>query len=151
MGAGLAVDAAVVALLVWIAREDSLRFRIPNRLVLALALACPAAFLLQGRADLLVPHGLFALAALAVLFGGFAAGICGGGDVKLLATALLWIGPEGTFVFAVLLLPAVVAYALGARLRLLPARRDGRRLRIPLGPCIALAWIGVIGLSRALP
>ncbi len=48
-----------------------------------------------------------------MLLAGFAAGICGGGDVKLLATALLWIGPEGTFVFAVLLLPAVVAYASG--------------------------------------
>ena len=150
MAASLPVDAAVATLLVWIGREDCLRFRIPNRAVLVLALACPAAFLIQGRADLLLPHGLFALAALAVLMAGFAAGICGGGDAKLLATALLWIGPEGTFVFAALLLPAVVVYAAGARFGLLPARGDGRRLRIPLGPCIALAWIGVIGLTRLL-
>jgi prepilin peptidase CpaA len=150
MAASLAVDGAVAALLVWIAREDGLRFRISNRLVLALALGFPAACLIRGQASLVVPHSLFALAALAVLFVGFAAGFCGGGDAKLLATALLWIGPEGTLVFAVLLLPAVLAYALGARLGLLPARREGRRMRIPLGPCIAVAWIGVIGLTRLL-
>ncbi len=111
MAASLAVDGAVAALLVWIAREDGLRFRISNRLVLALALGFPVACLIRGQASLVVPHSLFALAALAVLFVGFAAGICGGGDAKLLATALLWIGPEGTLVFAVLLLPAVLAYA----------------------------------------
>lgn len=126
--------------------EDGLHFRIPNRLILVLAVACPAALLTQGRTDLLLHHGLFALGALAVLFTGFTAGICGGGDAKLLATALLWIGPEGTFVFAALLLPSVVIYAAGAHLGLLPARRDGRRLRIPLAPCIALAWIGVMAL-----
>lgn len=150
MGARFAVDAALSVLLIWIAREDCLRFRIPNRLVVILVLACPVAFLLQGRAELLASHGLFAAAALAVLLVGFMAGICGGGDAKLLATALLWIGHENTFVFAVLLLPAVIIYAAGARLKFLPARRDRRRLRIPMGPCIAIAWIGVIGLSSQL-
>lgn len=142
------IDFAVAVMLVLIAREDGRRFRIPNALVLALVLACPIAFQIQGRFNLLLPHGLFALAALAVLFLGFAAGICGGGDAKLLATALFWIGPEGTLVFALLLLPAVVVYAAAARFGVLPARRDGRRLRIPLAPSIAVAWIGVIGLSH---
>jgi prepilin peptidase CpaA len=148
MDAGAACDAAVAGLLVWIAWEDIRRFRIANRLVVALALSFPVACLVQGQAGLLVPHGIFALGALCVLLLGFAAGICGGGDAKLLAAALLWIGPEGTFVFAALLLPAVAAYAGGARLRLLPARGEGRGMRIPLGPCIAAAWIGVIGLPH---
>ena len=150
MDARTAFDVAVAGLLLRIAWEDIRRFRIANRLVLALALLFPAACLVQGRADLLVPHGVFALAALGVLFAGFAAGICGGGDAKLLAAALLWIGPGGTLVFAALLLPAVVAYALGAWLGPLPARRQGGRLRIPLGPCIAAAWIGVIALRNLI-
>lgn len=148
MGSNLALDGAVAALLLWVAREDSLRFRIPNRLVLILALAWPVALLIEDRLNLLIPHGLFALGALGVLLAGFCAGICGGGDAKLLAVALLWIGPEDTLVFAALLLPAVLIYAVGARFGRLPARRDGRRLRIPLGPCIAFAWIGAIVLSH---
>ncbi len=148
MDARTAFDAAVVVLLVWIAWEDIRRFRIANRLVLALALSFPTACLVQGQAGLLLPHGLFALVALGVLLAGFAAGICGGGDAKLLATALLWIGPEGTLVFGALLLPAVAAYAIGAKLGLLPARGHGRGMRIPLGPCIAAAWVGVIGLPH---
>lgn len=150
MDARTAFDAVVAGLLIRIAWEDIFRFRIANRLVLALALAFPTACLSLGQAGLLVPHGVFALAALGVLLVGFAAGICGGGDAKLLAVALLWIGPEGALVFAALLLPAVVAYALGAWLSLLPARRDGRRLRIPLGPCIAASWIGGIGLHHLI-
>ncbi len=80
MGAGLAVDAAVVACWSGSPGKTASAPHPENRLLLVLALACPAAFLLQGRGDLLVPHGLLALAALAVLFAGFAAGICGGGD-----------------------------------------------------------------------
>lgn len=148
MGEHLVVDAAVAALLVWIAWEDSLRFRIPNRAVLALAVAFPVAAVVEGQVGHLLPHALFALSALAVLLGAFVAGICGGGDAKLLATALLWIGPEGTLVFAILLLGAVLIYAAGAFCKLLPARRRLGRLRIPLGPCIAFAWAGVIALAN---
>lgn len=148
MGAGLAVDAVLALLLVWIAWEDGHRFRIPNRAILALAIGFPAAAVLQGRTGLLLPHVLFALAALVALMGAFAAGICGGGDAKLLTAALLWIGPEGTFVFALLLLGAVLVYAAGAYGGVLPARRRGRRMRIPLGPCIAVAFAGVTALSH---
>ena len=35
-----------------------------------------------------------------------------------------------------------------SKLGLLPARGHGRGMRIPLGPCIAAAWIGVIGLPH---
>lgn len=143
-----AVEAALIGLLIWIAREDLRRFRIANRLVLALAAGFVLACLVRGRSDLLLPHGLLALAALAALLGAFAAGWLGAGDAKLLATALLWIGPEGTFVFAELLLGAVLAYAAAAHLRFLPARRTDGRVRIPFAPCIAAAWIGLIGLDH---
>lgn len=151
IGIDRGVSATLIVLLIWIAREDLRRFRIPNRLVLALAAGFAPACLALGRSDLLLPHALLALAALIVLVGMFAAGLVGAGDAKLLAAALLWIGPDGTTVFAALLLVAVLGYIAGAYLRLLPAQRTCGGVRIPLAPCIAAAWIGLIALGRLLP
>ena len=138
----------LIGALAWIAYNDLLRFRIPNVAVLVLALGFVIACLVKGRVDLLVAHGIYALAAFILLIGAFARGVIGGGDAKLLAVALLWIGLEDSLVFALLLLASVLIYAAGARFRILPARRNGSRMRIPFAPCIAAAWLGLIALTR---
>ena len=148
--ASVLIDLTVAAVLVWAAVEDLRQFRIPNRAVALLAGGFFGACLLQGDGGLLIVHAAFAAFGFALLIGAFAARMIGGGDAKLLAVALLWLGPESALAFAILLLCAVLLYAAGARFRFVPSRTTNGRTRIPFGPCIAAAWLGAMGLQRAL-
>ena len=81
---------------------DLFTLRVPNRIVIALALlfflAAPLAGL--GLADIGLHAGL-ALVALALGFALFSLDLVGGGDAKLFAASCLWLGPQ-----------AIVPYAL---------------------------------------
>jgi len=83
--AGLIFSAAI---------SDILRFRIPNRISMALVLLYPAYLLAASQP--VDWHFAIAVAAvcLAVGFGLFSIKACGAGDAKLFAAAALWAGPE---------------------------------------------------------
>ena len=144
------IGLAVGLVLVFVIVEDLRRFHIRNLVVLLLAAGFFAACYARGQLALVVPHALFALAGLALLFPAFTARMIGGGDTKLLSVALLWIGPEGAFVFSLALLGSVLAYIAAAKLGSLPSRERRGRTEIPFGPSIALAWIAVIVFSAYL-
>lgn len=81
---------------------DLATMTIPNRLILALLAAFAIAAPLSGMP--LAAIGLHAAAAFAVLalaFGCFAMGWIGGGDAKLAAAIVLWLGIEGGLMFLV--------------------------------------------------
>lgn len=141
------VDVAISLVLLWIAREDLLHYRIPNLAVISLGLGFIVTCITCGWTDLLLPHILLALTSLFILFAVFAVSAIGGGDAKLLTVALLWLGPERTFAFALFLLCAVLAYTVGIRFYNLPVRERSRHLQIPLGPCVTAAWIGTMSAS----
>ncbi len=113
---------------------DATRYIIPNRLCAGLALAFAPIALAAG-----LPLTSFAiclgvgLAGLAVGIGLFAGGVMGGGDAKLAAACLLWLGPAAV--------PAFVLWTAlaggGLAVTLLFARRAPRLAAIG-GP----AWIG---------
>ena len=136
--------------LVWVLIEDMRRYVIRNVSVLVLTACFVLDCVLRRQGSLLLPHAIFAAAGFALLLGGFALRAVGGGDTKLLSAALLWVGPEGCFVFAVCLLLFTVLYVAGAWLGWLQARRVGTRMAIPFGPSIALAWMAYIGLAAWL-
>lgn len=136
-----AIPAAVAAVLVWIIVEDLRRFRIRNVAVAGLVLLFGLDCLVGSRTALLLPHVVFAAACFAALAVMFALGAIGGGDAKLLTAALLWVGPGGCLVYALLLLPCTAVYVLGARFARWPARRRGSGLVIPFGPSIAVSWL----------
>ena len=144
------IELVVGAVLVFVAIEDMRRFRIRNGLVVVLVLAFVLACAWHGRLHLVLPHLLFALAGLALLYAAFTMGAIGGGDAKLLTAALLWIGPEGALVYSIALAACALAYVLAARLGLAPSRRAGRRTEIPFGPSIALAWIAFLAFTAHL-
>lgn len=76
------------------ATSDLLTMRVPNVLVIALAVAFILAAPLAGfGATELGIHLGVATAALAIGFGLFAMGWIGGGDAKLFAASCLWLGP----------------------------------------------------------
>lgn len=142
------IDVMLVAALIWTAREDLLRYRVSNKAIIGFGVSFVVVCLASGRLSLLISHALLSLMALVGLLGAFAIRVIGGGDAKLLSIALLWLGPEHILAFSLLLFIAVITYAIGARFYDLPSRRIDGSLRIPLAPCISVAWIITLGLSR---
>lgn len=138
------IDALAIAALAWIALEDIARFRIRNSLVVLLAALYGLRILASGGGPDLVWHVAFATAALLVMLGLFALGGVGAGDAKLTTVACLWIGPDRSLAFALLLLSFTLIAYLFVKLRWMPVRHVGRRTKIPFGPSIALSWIVTI-------
>jgi prepilin signal peptidase PulO-like enzyme (type II secretory pathway) len=65
----------------------------------------------------------------------------GGGDVKILAVAFLWIGLDCALVFAVLMALFAIAYSIAAKFGWAKYQEVGKHKRIPLAPCVAGALI----------
>jgi prepilin peptidase CpaA len=139
-GASLAL---LIALLAWAAGGDVRRYIIPNRislLILAayLPFAVGAAFLPGLYPSVNWFSGL--MVGGAVLLAGFAlfaAGIMGGGDVKLLASTSVWAGPA--LVFPLLMVTALAGGLVAVGV--LAARR--RRSPLPYGVAIAAGGLVV--------
>jgi len=70
----------------------------------------------------------------------------GGGDVKMLSVAFLWVGIECALVFVLLLLLFVSLHTLAAKFGWVGSQQDENdsRQRIPFGPSIAAALIAAI-------
>ena len=146
----LLIIVPVGVVLVWITIDDLRRFKIRNVWIMFLAVGFLIKCGADQRADVLLAHGLFATLGLAALACLFAFGLMGGGDAKLLGAALLWVGPEGCLVYALLLLPCATIYVLGARFAGWPARRRAGGLEIPFGPSIAMAWLAFLAIAAWL-
>lgn len=94
---------------------DVARYRIPNWLCLSLAAAFPvAALAAQSPLALIGVQLLAGAVALAVCAGLFFLRWMGGGDAKLIAVAVLWLGGSGLmdFIFVTALAGGVLALAL---------------------------------------
>jgi prepilin peptidase CpaA len=89
-------------------------------------------------------HVIFASAIFVVILGVYSLGALGGGDVKLLSAAFLWMGAENASLFCILLAAAATAYLIIYRaFRILPIKLNAKGgIMVPYGPCIAAAWIG---------
>ena len=138
--------AALALLLIVAAVGDARRFVIPNWLCAAVALLSLPYWWASGAAfwpGYALQAG-FALAVFAAFAALFAAGLMGGGDVKLLAALALWL-PVGRFtqmIVIVALLGGVLTLALMARHRL--RQRPGRP-EIPYGLAIVAGAALVFG------
>jgi prepilin peptidase CpaA len=139
------------------AAMDLLTMTIPNRisLVLIAAFAAAVPFADVTWADLALKHVGIGAAVLAVGIGLFSLGWMGGGDVKLMASAALWLGYDhlGTFLFGVSLLGGLLALAVLVYRRYVPealvassvwaARLHKQGGGIPYGIAIAGAALAV--------
>ncbi len=115
------------------ATTDAVDMRIPNWLTSSLALAFPIAAMGTAMSfETMGLHTAVGLAGLVVGMGFFAAGWIGGGDAKLFAATLLWLGPETALAFTLL------STVLGGLLTLLLL--SFRQLPMP-APLAARDWI----------
>jgi len=119
------------ALLIFAGAFDMFTMTIPNRVPLAIVAAFAIAAPLAGLGwEVAAMHAGLALAMLAVGIGMFAAGWMGGGDVKLLAAAALWMGPGFLYDYVVVsaVCGGVLTFAiLFLRMYPLPAGLAGKQ------------------------
>lgn len=120
------------ALMLLAAIEDLRRLVIPNALTLSLCVLWP--LYIMATPTLIATLGSLACAVAVFLAGAllFSRGYMGGGDVKLLAVAVLWAGPAR--VVPLLLLTGVLGGMLALFLLIPPGAHLASLTRAKLGP-----------------
>jgi prepilin peptidase CpaA len=141
------------ALLFYVALTDLRHYKIRNDLVLLLALMFFAHAFVSGRLATIPWNVGFAALILVVLTYVYSRNWVGGGDVKLLTVALLWVGLDCALPFAILLLVFSMGHTLAARVGWVSAPQiDGdERKRIPFAPSVAASLIVVFMLGCLRP
>jgi len=137
-----AVLVLTAVVLVYAAIRDFQHYSISNPLVLTLAGLFLVHAVLSGRWSTLYENVAFALLMFAFLLLCYARGWMGGGDVKLLTVAFLWVGIHCALAFALLLLLFTSVHALAAKVKWVSARMVEGRLKIAFAPAVSAALIG---------
>jgi prepilin peptidase CpaA len=141
------------AVLFYVAVNDLRRYKIRNELIVVLgALFCIHAFV-SGRWVNAHWNIAFALLMFIIMLFLYSRRLMGGGDVKLLSVAFLWVGIGCALPFAALLLVFAGIHAIAAKLGWAESQRADQddRKRIPFAPSIATALIGVFMLGCLAP
>lgn len=132
------------------AAEDATRYRISNLTSLVVLASAVGAALLEGVSAPIWQNAVVFCAILILGTAAFAAGLLGGGDVKLFAATGLWVDFRTALwlIALIFLAGGIVAIAyLASRAFRNTARMKDRR--IPYGIAIALGSLALIGLVHA--
>jgi prepilin peptidase CpaA len=141
------IEGATVAVLFYIALTDFLTFKIRNDVVLLLlVLYILFAFVTRSRVEVLTDLAL-AIIIFGVLLWFYTQGVIGGGDVKLVAVACLWIGIHCALLFSILVLALGGLHVLAAKTGWARTKAIAGRLGIPYAPSVAGALIGTMVLG----
>jgi prepilin peptidase CpaA len=135
------------ALLVYGAVKDLRDYSISNVFVLALGGLFILHALLSGRWVTLHENVAFALLMFVLLLVCYSKGWVGGGDVKLLAVAFLWVGMRCALPFSLLLLAFTTLHTVAVKLKWVEGRRVDDRLKIAFAPSVSAALIGSFALG----
>jgi prepilin peptidase CpaA len=127
--------------LFYVGLTDFKYFKIRNELVLVLVGLFILHALLSGR--WIDAHWNLGFAALmfGIMLYFYAQNAMGGGDVKILTVAFLWVGVGCALPFAVLLAVCAVLHVAAAKFGWAEVQKVGDRNRIPLAPSVAAAMI----------
>ena len=131
------------AVLFYVALKDLKHFKIRNELILVLTGLFFLHAFLSGRWVTLHWNLGFALLLFLVMLYFYAKKMMGGGDLKLLTVALLWVGPFCALPFALFLLLFVCIHIAAVKLKFIEARVVSEKKWIAFAPSIAAALIGV--------
>ena len=140
-----------VAILLAAAAQDIWKMKISNYLVLALLVAAVASAIIVGPQIDLWKNLLILVVGLAIGTGIFAAGIMGGGDVKLTVAAAVWFLWTDALIMLLLIAFAgvvVVIFSVIARFIGIGNKKRGRL--ISYGIAVAIGAIGMGAFERGL-
>jgi prepilin peptidase CpaA len=138
------VEIAAALVLVYAGITDFRIFKIRNYVVLLLlVLYVPFALVARSWFDIAL-NVVFALIVFTGLLWFFARGSIGGGDVKLMAVACLWVGVHCVLPFAIFLLLLIMVHVAAVRFGWAKTKTIAGRNAISYAPSIAGALIGVM-------
>jgi prepilin peptidase CpaA len=137
-GAVLLIAAGI---LLYMAVKDLRDYAISNVFILILGGLFILHAFLSGRWVNLHQNIAFAVLMLVFLMVCYSRGWVGGGDVKLLAVAFLWVGIRCALPFSLFLLFFATLHTMAAKLRLVEGRLVNARLKIPFAPSVSAALI----------
>lgn len=140
----LYVKAATVAVLFYVGVTDFRTFRIPNETVLLLLVLYVAYAIVARSGAEIAGNVIVGVILFGILLLLYARRALGGGDVKLLSVASLWVGIHCALPFSLFLLVFISAHVFAVKMGWAPAQMIGERQAIPYAPSIAGALIGVI-------
>jgi prepilin peptidase CpaA len=133
----LTIVAITCCVLFYVASADLQNYKIKNELVLLLAALYFIYVFATGRWSEVPSHIGVASLIFLVMLVCYSYGLLGGGDVKLLTVAFLWVGAHFAFLFAVVMLAITGVHAGLVCLGLLGAQTINGRQRIAYAPAIA--------------
>ena len=130
-------------LLFYMALTDLKHFKIRNEFVLVLAALFFLHAFVSGRWVMIQWNFGFALLLCLIMFYFYLKNMMGGGDLKLLTVALLWVGPFCALPFALFLLLFVCIHIAAVKLKFIEARVVSGKDWIAFAPSVAAALISV--------
>ncbi len=141
------IEAAAVAVLVYVGVSDFRIYKIRNDVLLLLLVLYVLLAIVDRSQFEVLTNIILAVLLFAVLVWFYARGGIGGGDVKLLTVAALWVGSHCALLFSALLLLFVGTHVFAAWMGWAETKAISHRLAIPYAPSVAAALIGVILLG----
>ena len=143
------IEIAAVAVLLYVGFTDFRTFKIRNDVLLLLVvLYVPLAIVSPSCSWIRIVESIvLAIFMFTVLLWFFAQKVIGGGDVKLLSVACLWVGVNGALLFSALLLIFILLHLSAAKMGWANTKPMAGRYAIPYAPSVAGAMIGVIVYS----
>ena len=137
--------------LFYAALTDLKHYTIHNELILVLVGLFVLHAVVSGRWVEIHWNIGFAFAMFALMLLAYARNMMGGGDLKILTVAFLWVGLHCALPFAIMLFVFGTLHALAAWLRWVDAQRSDGRTRIAFAPSVSGALIGCFILGCLQP
>ena len=131
------------AVLFYVALTDLKHYKIRNELILVLTGLFFLHAVLSGRWTALPWNLGFAAILFLIMLYPYSMKMMGGGDLKLLTVAILWVGPFCALPFALFLLFFAGIHAFAVKLKLVEGKVLGKRQSVAFAPSIAAALISV--------
>ena len=128
----------------YVALTDFKHYKIRNEVILVLAGLFLVYVFISGSWTMLFWNFAFAGLLFLVMLYFYSMKLMGGGDVKLLTVALLWVGPFCAAPFAIFMLFFAGIHTLAAKLKFVETRVEGKgKEAIPFAPSISAALVSV--------
>ena len=141
------IEIAVVAVLFYVGYTDFRTFKIRNNVLLLLLVLYVLLALVDRSLFEVMWNVILAVVMFGVLLWFYTQRAIGGGDVKLLTVACLWVGIHCALLFSILLILFIGLHVGAAWMGWAETKPMGGRFAIPYAPAVAGALIGVIFLG----
>jgi prepilin peptidase CpaA len=139
------------ATLFYVGLTDLKHFKIRNEFIIVLTGLFFLHAFLSGRWTTLHWNLAFAAVMFLIMLYFYSMKAMGGGDLKLLTVAILWVGPFCALPFALFLLLFICIHIVAVKFKLVEARVVSEKKWLPFAPSIAAALISVFMVGCLQP